>query len=122
MVYFKRDYSFIYIILAIIFQALSGVCSKYASASLDNHSVLSIVTNIFYIVSIICLMIQAFVWQMSLRHYDLSFAYPFISLVNFVILFLSYILFNESITVANVVGLLVISAGICLLSRESVKA
>ena len=122
MVYLKHDYTFIYIILAIIFQALSGVCSKYASASLANHSILSIVTNIFYIASIICLINQAFVWQMSLRHYDLSFVYPFVSLVNFVILFLSYVLFHESITIANIAGLLVISAGIYLMSRESVDA
>ena len=114
----KEDYSFIYVILAIIFQALSGVCSKYASTSIDNHSLISIVSNIFYIASIICLIIQAFVWQMSLRQYDLSFIYPFISLVNFVILFLSYILFNESITVTNILGLLIISAGIYLLSRS----
>lgn len=111
-------YYFIYIILAVLFQALSGIMSKYAAIGLSGHEILSLTTNVFYISSIGCLLLQAIVWQQALKHYNLSFAYPFISLVNFVILFSSAILFNESITIANIAGLALISLGVLMLSRE----
>lgn len=113
---------FIYIILAVIFQALSGILAKYASLNLDGYNFFPLLFNIFYIMSIGFLVLQAIVWMLALKYYDLSFAYPFISLVNFIILVSSYLLFNESITTANIIGLFFISCGVCLLSREAVKA
>ena len=62
--------------------------------------------------------LQAIVWQQALMHYPLSFAYPFMSLVNFVILLSSAILFGEGITITNIIGLVLISIGITMLSRE----
>lgn len=117
----RSNYAFIYIFLAIIFQASSGILAKYAAVSLNDAALISLITNAFYISSLLCLALQAIVWQMALKHYDLSFAYPFISLVNFIILASSFLLFNESITFGNIVGLVIISCGVLLLSRESVK-
>jgi multidrug transporter EmrE-like cation transporter len=39
-------------------------------------------------------------------------------LVNFVILFSSAILFQEGVTLANIVGLILVSAGMAVLSHE----
>lgn len=61
---------------------------------------------------------QALVWQQALKHYPLSLAYPFMSIVNFVILIASAVLFSEGITIENIIGLLLISIGIAVLSRE----
>ena len=111
-----RHFSFI--ILSIAFQSLGGIFGKYAALSLDVPSFTGIVTNIFYILSLGCLFLQAIVWQQALRHFPLSYAYPFLGLVNFVVLFSSAILFQEGITSVNIIGLVLISAGIVVLSQE----
>jgi multidrug transporter EmrE-like cation transporter len=116
-----KNYSFVYILLAVVFQSTSGIFSKVASASINHFSLLLIISNVFYIMSIVCLVLQSLVWQMALKHYDLSFAYPFMSIVNFVVLISSYYLFNESITIYNILGLLIISAGIYLITKDGIR-
>ena len=107
-----------YIILAISFQASAGVFGKYAAIAMSDPSPIMMVTNIFYLLSLVSLLLQALVWQQALMHYPLSFAYPFMSLVNFVILLFSAVLFGEGITITNIAGLCLISIGITMLSRE----
>jgi len=109
---------FSFIILAIAFQSLGGIFGKYAALSLAAPSLIGIVTNVFYILSLGCLFLQAIVWQQALRHFPLSVAYPFMGLVNFVVLFSSAILFQEGVTLANIMGLILISVGIAVLSHE----
>lgn len=108
---------FIFILLSVLFQALSGVLSKYASMMADGISAV-IILNAFFVLSLLCLFAQAIVWQQALKRYPLSYAYPFLSLVNFTVLILSYVFFNEVITIMNIVGLVVISGGIYVLSAD----
>ena len=114
----KDALNFSFIILAIFFQSVSGISGKFAAITLSDATLFAVITNAFYIASLACLFLQAIVWQQALIHYPLSFAYPFMSLVNFVILIPSALLFDEGITIANVVGLCLISIGITVLSRE----
>ncbi len=114
----KEIFCFSSIILSIFFQAGSGICGKYAAMAVKNASLFITVTNIFYIISLLFLVLQAIVWQMALIHYPLSYAYPFLSLVNFVILIYSAIWFQEQITAYNILGLIFISLGIFMLSRS----
>jgi drug/metabolite transporter (DMT)-like permease len=114
----KQIFYFSLIIFSILLQAGSGICGKYAAMTIKEASPFITVTNIYYLLSLVFLVLQAIVWQQALIHYPLSYAYPFISLVNFVILFCSAILFHEQITRYNVLGLLVISFGILILSRS----
>ena len=62
--------------------------------------------------------LQVIFWQKSLKYYSLSFAYPFRSLVSFIVLISAYIFFRESITFFNIVGLTIISLGIYFLVRD----
>lgn len=110
---------FSFIILAILFQSSGGIFGKFAALSVQTPSIIGILTNTFYILALLCMVLQAVVWQQALIHYPLSFAYPFMSLVNFVILCLSAILFHEEITVANVIGLILISVGITVASSKN---
>jgi multidrug transporter EmrE-like cation transporter len=115
----KNGRYFSFIILSVVFQSASGIIGKYATLSMSPApSPIEIITNSFYILALGCLILQALVWQQALRHFPLSFAYPFIGLVNFVVLFSSAVLFQEGITMANVIGLFLISGGITLLSQE----
>jgi len=109
---------FSFIILSIAFQSLGGIFGKYAALSLNVSSFIGIVTNSFYILSLVCLFLQAIVWQQALIHFPLSLAYPCISLTNYVVLFSSAILFQEKITLPNIFGLLLITIGIIVLFNE----
>ncbi|KUK68055.1 MAG: hypothetical protein XD88_2053 [Methanocalculus sp. 52_23] len=114
----KSIRKFSYILLAIFFQSVGGISGKFAAITLSDATLFAVITNAFYIASLACLFFQAVVWQQALVHYPLSFAYPFMSLVNFVILLPSAVLFDEGITITNIVGLSLISIGITVLSRE----
>ncbi len=114
----KSIRNFSYIILAIFFQSIGGIYGKFAAITLSDITLFAVITNTFYIASLACLFFQAVVWQQALMHYPLSFAYPFMSLVNFVILLSSAVLFDEGITITNIAGLVLISIGITVLSRE----
>jgi multidrug transporter EmrE-like cation transporter len=109
---------FSFILLSISFQALGGIMGKYAALSLSSPTFIEIVTNVFYILALLCMFLQAIVWQQALRHFPLSVAYPFMGIVNFVVLFSSAILFHEGVTIANIMGLVLISVGIAVLSHE----
>lgn len=115
----KSNFNFIFIVLCILLQSTGGIFEKYAALSTESFNPLTTVTNIFCLLSIACLILQAIFWQQALISYPLSFAYPFMSLVNFVILISSYFLFQEGISVNNILGLILISCGITILAHNS---
>lgn len=108
----NKTFYFVMIILSVLFQAGSGVFSKYAALQSGNS-----ITNVFFVAALVLLVLQAITWQQALMNYSLSYAFPFMSITNFVVLITSAILFKEQITMYNIVGLFLISAGIMLLSR-----
>jgi multidrug transporter EmrE-like cation transporter len=110
---------FFFIIVSILLQSCNAILKKFAATSIHEVTIITIVTNVFYILALVCLFLQAVVWQQALNHYPLSFAYPFMSLVNFVVLVTSAVLFHEGVTVTNVLGLVIISLGITILSRQA---
>lgn len=109
---------FSFIILSIIFQSSNEIFKKYAAVTLTDVTFMAVFSNLFYLLALLSLFLQAIVWQQALIHYPLSFAYPFMSLVNFVVLISSALLFNEGITIANIIGLGLISIGITILSHK----
>jgi multidrug transporter EmrE-like cation transporter len=61
----------------------------------------------------------AVTWGAALRQFELSFAYPFMSLSFVLVLLLSAVFFSESVTVAKVVGVALIVAGLVIGSQGS---
>jgi len=56
-------------------------------------------------------------WLAAMTKFELSYAYPFMSLAFMFVLILSAILFHEAVTVPKVLGVLLIMAGIIVASR-----
>ena len=56
-------------------------------------------------------------WMAALTKFQLSFAYPFMSLSFIVVMAMSYLLLDESLTLGKVIGCFLIVAGILFLSR-----
>jgi multidrug transporter EmrE-like cation transporter len=115
----KNRLKFGYVVICILLQSFSGIFGKYAALTTGNFNLLMTIANVFYILSILCLILQAIFWQRALIHYPLSFAYPFMSLVNFIILISSHFLFEEIVSINNIFGLMIISGGIMVLARNS---
>lgn len=57
-------------------------------------------------------------WMAAMTKFDISYAYPFMSLSFVLVFVLSVFLFQESITPYKVIGLLLIVAGIIVTSRS----
>lgn len=102
------------IFLSIIFHVLASIFLKFGSLSLGGYNVLEIVTNPYYIISLFFLFLQAIVWQFTLKRYNLNFAYSFTSLYYPLILLSSFFIFNENITIGNVIGTFIIVVGLIL--------
>jgi drug/metabolite transporter (DMT)-like permease len=56
-------------------------------------------------------------WMAALTKFELSYAYPFMSLAFVLILILSAVLFREAITAPKLIGIALIMAGIIISSR-----
>jgi drug/metabolite transporter (DMT)-like permease len=56
-------------------------------------------------------------WLAAMTKFELSYAYPFMSLAFVFVLILSAVLFHEAVTVPKVLGTLLIIAGIIVTSR-----
>ncbi len=56
-------------------------------------------------------------WMAALTKLQLSFAYPFMSLSFIVVMFVSHLLLNESLTIGKVIGCFLIVGGLIFLSK-----
>jgi len=103
-----------FILFAILFHVFASVFLKLGSMNLTSFSFLSVVTNYFYLSSLLFLFFQAICWQLALKVYDLSYAYLFTSLYYPFILMASYLIFEETITQGNLLGAFLIILGLIL--------
>lgn len=60
---------------------------------------------------VLAALLAALAWFIALSHFDLSAVYPFLSLTFVLVLFLRAPFFGEPVTVAKVVGVVLVLAG-----------
>ena len=104
--------------LSLLFQILSIGLGKQASLSMPDYTIGAILTNGWYLASMLCLVCQAVVWPIALRFYSLSFAYFYMSLVYVAILLQSWAFFHEEIGGWNIAGALLILGGVNLMTEK----
>jgi len=56
-------------------------------------------------------------WMLAMTRFEISYAYPFVSLNYIIILCASSILFNESISLAKIIGTVIVLVGIGVISK-----
>jgi len=79
----------------------------------------SLVLNPFLVAGV-SLHIAALVsWLYVLKHVEVSYAYPFISMGFVIVLLLSHFLFNENINAVRIAGVALIVTGIVLVGRSA---
>jgi multidrug transporter EmrE-like cation transporter len=73
--------------------------------------------NPWVITSLASAVVAAFAWIVALSRLDLSRAYPFVSASFALVLVLSMVVFNESMTLPKIVGAVLIVAGLVVGSQ-----
>lgn len=96
--------------LSLIIQSLSTVFIKLAG----QYETLSREFIIFYLLGLGCLGIFAIMWQLLLEMIPLTTAYMRKGILYILVLIWSVILFKEHVTLNNVIGSLIIIAGVVL--------
>lgn len=119
--------NYIYILLTIIFTVYGQLVIKWQVSNagdlpLTFASKLLFLINMFLNPWIISAFVAAFLaalsWMAAMTKFELSHAYPFMSLAFVLVLIFSVALFSEAITWPKIVGLSVIIIGICISSQS----
>lgn len=98
----------------IMVYSISSVVAKLASA----QEFLSLRFVFFYGLEIGILGVYAILWQQAIKKFELSIAYANRAMVMLWALIWAVLIFRERISVQNVIGLLLITAGTVIVNRE----
>jgi multidrug transporter EmrE-like cation transporter len=82
------------------------------------YSLLRVLLHPYFWLALLCLAGQAFTWQLVLRRYPLSFAYPFNGLIYPGALLVGTLFFAEPVSAAKLLGVALIIGGVWVMSRE----
>ena|SRR5438477_7419346 len=122
----KVDFSIGLVFLTVLLTVYGQVIIKWrvrraGSLPFDFSSKVFFLTRLLIDPWVISGMLVAFLagvsWLTAMTKFELSYAYPFMSLAFVLVLILSAILFHEAVTLPKVLGLLLIGMGIIVASR-----
>ena len=118
---------FYFIILTIILNASAQLLIKRGILVFSNQSLTlkllytnldKIIFNSYIIFGLICMVISMITHIISLSKFELSYAFPFIS-ISYVIVFLgSYYFFNENLSLMRIFGLFLIILGTIFVAKS----
>jgi multidrug transporter EmrE-like cation transporter len=116
----------LYILLTILLTVYGQIVIKWQvqqSGALPEDNIgklqyiVELLLNPWVISSFTCAFLAAISWMAAMTKFDLSYAYPFMSLAFVLVLFLSAIFFKEPVTIPKSLGLGLIVLGIIIGSR-----
>jgi multidrug transporter EmrE-like cation transporter len=122
----KSLFDFIYIFAVIVLTVCGQLILKWqvAKAGVFPQSVreralflLRLVFNPWIIGGLFAGFLAFLCWMAALTKFELSYAYPFMSLAFVLVLLSSALLFHEAVTMAKMFGILLIMTGIIIASR-----
>jgi drug/metabolite transporter (DMT)-like permease len=117
---------FAYIVGTVLFTVYGQIVLKWRIAKVGalpavfSHKIfflLSVIWDPWVLSGLVAGFFAFLCWMAALTEFELSYAYPFMSLSFLLVLVLSAILFQEPLTVSKVVGVGLIVAGIIIGSR-----
>ena len=106
------------ITIFIALRTLNQILFKNIAIGPGGSSYFSLIMQPLFYISCVIFLAQALVWLMVLRRFDLSTAYPFTSITFITLLVSGALFFDESITLGNVLGSVLIMAGVVIISRN----
>jgi uncharacterized membrane protein len=117
---------FVYIFAAVLFTVYGQLVVKWQvlkAGTLPTMTrdkiffLLSLVFNPWILSGLAAAFLAMLCWLVAMTKFELSYAYPFMSLAFVLVLFLSALFFHETINVPKVLGVLLVIVGIIVASR-----
>lgn len=107
-----------FLILTILLRAVNPILFKEAALTMETFNVANVLLNTLYWLSFGLLMVRSVTWQLALRGFDLSTAYPFMSVSLIIMLIAGYLVYNETIAWTHVIGALIMILGLVFISKH----
>lgn len=107
----KKIKSYIVLHLILLFYSLCGVCSKTAASK----EFLSFEFCLFYGLVLFILAVYAILWQQVLKSVPLNIAYANKAITLVWGMLWGAVVFNETISASNIIGALIVLAGVLLM-------
>lgn len=101
--------------IIVVIYTLSGVASKFAAG----YTFLSLGFVLCYGLEILILGVYAILWQQIIKRFDLSIAYANRSVALLWSMIWAVMLFHETITVKNMIGVAIVITGTILVNGEA---
>jgi multidrug transporter EmrE-like cation transporter len=117
---------YLYIFLTIVFTVYGQMILKFRIAlygSMPDNILpkilflLKLLLDPFILSGFISAFFASLFWMAAMTKFELSYAYPFMSLAYVLVFIFSVLIFNESFTLNKVLGLILITLGIVLSSK-----
>lgn len=108
-----------WILVSVLMQLGALFLLKLMSPTMPEFSLFNVLMHPMFWGALACLAGQALSWQWVLRRFELSFAYPFNSLIYPASLLLGAMFLQELVTAGRLVGVALIMAGIWVMAREA---
>jgi drug/metabolite transporter (DMT)-like permease len=104
-----------WLLVAVILRGINQLVIKLIALR-SAEDILDYVLIVLVVASVALLFLRAVCWQKALSHYPLTFAYPFFGLTMISLLFFGHFLFEEEIHTNQLMGVVLVFSGICLIS------
>lgn len=108
----------VFLHISILIFSATGIFSKMAANNINENGIFNIWTFVFAGLMLLNCGIYAIFWQQNLKHFELNVAYAHRSVYNVWSLLWAFIIFSEAITVGNIIGTVLIIAGVLVIQSE----
>jgi multidrug transporter EmrE-like cation transporter len=109
--------AWLFVVAAGLLSTAGNLCLKKASAAFSGMNFLGMIFQPYFICGMFFYGINVILFVKALQYLDVSKAYPVLAAIGFSTLsILAAIVFNESLSLTNYAGLLVILVGIALVA------
>ena len=118
---------FYFIIITVVLNSLSQLMIKKGMNDVGTieisfksflKSIDLILFNPFIIIGLICMVLSMFTHFISLSKFEVSFAFPFISLSYVIVMLGGYFLFSENINSMRIIAIILIIIGTIFLAKS----
>ena len=119
---------YIYILLTIVFTVYGQLVIKHQVNTVVNFPsgwnlipfyIRFILTRPLVLSGFISAVFASIAWIGAISKFELSYAYPFMSLNFILVVFLSILVFHENINLYKIIGLVIICLGVFIVSKGS---
>lgn len=104
--------------LNILIFSFTGVFSKFAAESIKTNGLFSLQTILFGCLIILNCGVYALFWQQTLKKFDVNTAYSHSAVYNVWSLLWAWVIFSEPVSPGNILGTILIIAGIWVIRNE----